>query len=168
MRDAADIDETPRPGETPQALAERLAREKADAVAQRHPDAIVIGSDQVAAFRGHPTGKPGTVERARKALRRFSGGEVTFFTGVSVIGLQRRFAAGFLDTTVVKFRALDDGEIERYVRHDDPLACAGSFKVESLGPTLFEWVRSEDPTGLPGLPLIRLAGALRQAGYRLP
>ncbi len=168
VQDSADIDETPMTSESPRDLAERLAREKALAVTSRHPGACVIGSDQVAVFHGEPTGKPGTAARARAALERFSGGEVTFVTGVRVLCPERDFDAGFIDTTVVKFRHLDAGEIERYVDRDDPTMCAGSFKVESLGPSLFEWVRSEDPTGLPGLPLIRLAALLREAGYVVP
>lgn len=172
----ADIDETPLPGETPDALAERLSREKARVVAQHEPGALVIGSDQVAVFDGQPSGKPGNAENARAALRRFSGHSVTFLTGVCLAAAHASDAADsglawedfHLDRTVVVFRTLSDGEIVRYVEQDRPLACAGSFKIEALGPSLFESVRSEDPTALPGLPLIRLCAMLRAAGHALP
>lgn len=164
----ADIDESPQPEESPTALAERLSREKARAVAQRHPDALVIGSDQVAVFDGAPTGKPGDLTRAREALRRFSGRDVTFLTGVCLVGAAAQHESFHLDRTIVRFRHLIDEEITRYVERDDPVSCAGSFKVEALGPALFEWVRTEDPTALPGLPLIRLSGMLRRCGYKVP
>ncbi len=163
----ADIDERARAGETPVALAQRLAREKACVVAERYPDAIVIGSDQVAVFEGEATGKPGTAESARAHLARFSGGTVTFLTAVCVIGPGGE-KDRFLDETEVAFRELGEDEIARYVAADDPVQCAGSFKVESLGPTLFRFVRSDDPTALQGLPLIRLATALRRLGLALP
>ena len=164
----ADIDEEPRPGESPPALAERLSREKARVVAQRHPESLVIGSDQVAVYDGKPTGKPGSEKRAREALRRFSGSEVTFLTGVCLHHADSGHEAFHLDTTVVRFRLLQDDEIVRYVSKDDPGGCAGGFKVEALGPALFDWVRSEDPTALPGLPLIRLAAMLRECGFKVP
>lgn len=164
----ADIDESPAEGESPAALVERLARGKAAAVAALHPGAAVIGSDQVAVFDGIATSKPGSVERARADLERFSGQEVTFLTGVSV----QRKASGsdhwFMDRTVVRFRDLGSDEIARYVAADDPLACAGAFKIESLGPALFREVRTTDPTGLPGLPLIGLCRCLRAMGFELP
>ena len=149
-------------------LARRLASAKAAFIARRHPDALVIGSDQVSVFDDRPLGKPGTLERGRRQLRRFSGNEVRFFTAVSVQSLDAGFEESFVDTTTVRFRPLAADEIDRYLAADDPLQCAGSFKVESLGPTLFEWVRSNDPTALPGLPLIRLSQLLRQAGLTLP
>lgn len=164
----AHIDETPRPGEPPLELAQRLARSKADAIAREHPDSLVIGSDQVPVFEGEPLGKPGTRERGRRQLQRFSGNEVVFFTAVTVQVREAGFEESFVDTTTVRFRSLDAAEIDRYLEADDPLQCAGSFKVESLGPSLFEWVRSEDPTALPGLPLIRLTHLLRRAGCTLP
>jgi septum formation protein len=166
--DPADIDETPGVDESPADLVERLSREKARAVADRHPGALVIGSDQAAVFEGHSLGKPGTSERACRQLTRFSGQAVTFLTGVCVIHGDERGEAYALDTTRVQFRVLGEEEIERYVARDQPLACAGAFKVESLGPSLFEAVRSEDPTGLQGLPLIALARLLRDAGCPLP
>lgn len=164
----ADIDESPLPGESPVDLVERLSRGKAAAVARSHPDALVIGSDQVAVFDGEATSKPGTVERARERLRRFSGHSVTFLTGVAVQDARGHCDDYFLDTTTVDFRDLEHDEIERYIAADDPLQCAGVFKVESLGPVLFRAVRSEDPTALPGLPLIGLARVLRRHGFALP
>lgn len=166
--DPADMDETPDAGEAPAALVERLSRGKARAVGARRPGTLVIGSDQVAVFDGVSLGKPGTAERARQQLARFSGREVTFLTGVCVLDTTRREEQYALDTTTVRFRALDEEEIARYVAQDQPLACAGAFKVESLGPSLFESVHSEDPTGLQGLPLIRLSALLRKAGCALP
>jgi septum formation protein len=164
----AHLDETPRSDESPLDLARRLARDKAEAIARQHPEALVIGSDQVPVFDGLPLGKPGTVERGQRQLQQFSGNEVVFHTAVTVRSLATDFESGFVDTTTVRFRTLEPEEIRRYLAADDPLQCAGSFKVESLGPSLFEWVRSEDPTGLPGLPLIRLCHLLREAGCTLP
>lgn len=164
----ADIDETPLAGETPVVLVERLSREKAAAVAARRPGALVIGSDQAAVFEGEILGKPGTAERARAQLRRFSGREVVFLTGVSLRGLDAGIDDYVLDETTVRFRDLDDDEIDRYVAREDPVHCAGAFKVEALGPVLFEEVRSSDPTGLVGLPLIALARLLRRQGLALP
>lgn len=164
----AHIDETPGSDEAPRDLAVRLAREKARAIAATHPAALVIGSDQVSVFQGAPLGKPGSLERGQRQLARFSGNEVLFYTAVTVMAMQAGFERSFVDTTTVRFRDLDAEEIDRYLRADDPLQCAGSFKVESLGPALFEWVRSEDPTALPGLPLIRLAQLLRKAGCAVP
>ncbi|MEE4173976.1 MAG: nucleoside triphosphate pyrophosphatase [Xanthomonadales bacterium] len=164
----AHIDETPESGEAPRDLAARLAREKARAIAREHPDALVIGSDQVSVFGGKPLGKPGSLERGRRQLGRFSGNDVLFHTAVTVTVSGSGFEESFIDTTEVRFRELGEDEIDRYLQADDPLQCAGSFKVESLGPALFEWVRSEDPTALTGLPLIRLTHLLRQAGCALP
>lgn len=165
---SADIDENPLDGETPESLVMRLARNKASAVALDNPDAIVIGSDQVAAFNGEATSKPGSAERAREYLARFSGQRITFLTGVCVQWRAKAEEHHFTDHTVVQFRDLSNAEIERYVALDDPLACAGAFKVESLGPTLFTEVLSKDPTGLPGLPLIGLSRCLRELGFALP
>lgn len=164
----AHIDESPHPGESPRDLSRRLAHGKAAAIGALHPDALVIGSDQVPVFEEIPLGKPGTLERGREQLIRFSGEEVRFYTAVSVQGPGAGFEGSFVDTTDVRFRALRTDEIDRYLAADDPLQCAGSFRVESLGPTLFEWVRSDDPTALPGLPLIRLSHLLREAGCTLP
>jgi septum formation protein len=159
--------EAPVRNETPESCAARLAEAKARAVASRYPGACVIGSDQVADWGGRVLGKPGSSERAVEQLLAFSGQQVMFHTAVCVIdalGNER----GALDTTTVTFRTLQRAEIERYVEREQPLDCAGSFRSEGLGITLFERVRSEDPSALIGLPLIATAELLRQSGYRLP
>lgn len=159
-----DADETPRPGETPAALAARLALDKARAVARRRPEAVVIGSDQVADLDGTPVGKPGSHADAVAQLRAMSGRTVRFHTAVAVV----RPATGFealetVDVDVV-FRALAEGEIEAYLRAERPYDCAGSAKVEGLGIVLLEAIRSDDPTALIGLPLIATTRLLRAAG----
>ncbi len=161
-------DETPLPGETPPDLARRLARLKAESVSTSRPDAVVVGSDQVALLGEQVLGKPGTVERCIAQLRQSSGREVLFLTAVHVIGPRGVTVESHVDRTVVQFRKLDDAEVERYVSAETPLDCAGGFKAESLGISLFERIGSEDPTGLTGLPLIWLCGALRRAGIRVP
>lgn len=162
-----DVDETPAPGEAPGALARRLAAAKAADVAARRPDAWVIGSDQVADLDGAPLGKPGGRERAIEQLRRASGRAVVFHTAFSLNG-PGGVAHAHVDRTEVRFRALDDAEILRYVDAERPYDCAGAFKCEGLGIVLFEAIRSDDPTALVGLPLIALARALRAAGHPLP
>lgn len=164
----ADIDEDALNGETPVELVERLARSKAALVADANPGSVVIGSDQVAVFNGKASSKPGSASRARAYLARFSGQQITFLTGVSVQCRESGFDQWFIDRTEVQFRTLDEDEIRRYIALDEPLACAGSFKIEAMGPVLFEEVRSSDPTGLPGLPLIGLSRCLRDVGYVLP
>ncbi len=168
----AGIDETARAGETPSALVTRLARAKAERVAADAPDAWVIGSDQVAVL-GTPggrriLGKPGTATRCIEQLRDCAGHRVEFLTAVAVMRAQDAAAHEFLDRTEVAFRALEPAEIERYVARESPLDCAGGFKCEGLGITLFEAIDNRDPTALIGLPLIRLAATLRACGYRLP
>lgn len=165
---APQVDETPRLGETPAALAQRLALAKAEAVARLRPQAIVIGSDQVADLDGTALGKPGTHERAIAQLRAMSGRVVHFHTAVAVVCAASGFAASDLATVEVRFRSLDDGEIERYLRAEQPYDCAGSAKSEGLGIALLEAIVSDDPTALVGLPLIRTARLLRAAGLRLP
>ena len=161
-----EVDETPLAGEHPAALARRLAGAKAAAVAGA-VDAWVIGSDQVACLDGKPLGKPGTVEAATAQLARMSGRPVEFLTGVCVAH-RSGHAYQALDTTTVRFRALDTGTIARYVEAERPLDCAGSFKSEGLGIALFEAIETTDPTALVGLPLIATARLLRQAGFTLP
>lgn len=162
-----ETDETPLHGETPLALAQRLAQAKATAVALRHPKGWVLGSDQVAELDGLLIGKPGDAAGARAQLRAMSGRAVAFRTGVCLIGdAGRQWQA--MDTTTVLFRQLSDGEIERYVSAENPCDCAGSFKVEGLGISLFESVQSQDPTALVGLPLIATARLLREAGFAVP
>jgi septum formation protein len=149
-------------------LAQRLARLKAEAVAVRHPDSVVIGSDQVAVRGSDRLGKPGSVERCIEQLERSSGREVEFLTAVHVVNGPAGNAEVHVDRTVVRFRPLSRPEIERYVAADRPIDCAGGFKAESLGIALFERIESADPTGLTGLPLIWLSHALRRAGIAVP
>ena len=165
---APDVDETPRAGEAPRELALRLALEKAQAVAARKPQAIVIGSDQVADLHGQPLGKPGTHERAAAQLARMSGQTVLFHTAVAVVQASRGFAHSSLATVTVRFRTLDAATIERYLLAEQPYDCAGSAKSEGLGIALLQAIESDDPTALIGLPLIRTAQLLRAAGLTLP
>jgi len=157
-----DIDERPRPDETPLALALRLAQEKAAAVAVQHPGALVIGSDQVAVFQGEPIGKPGSFQAARDQLRRFSGGDVLFHTALCVTDGQRVLLEQV--PTECRFLALDDARIEHYLRVEQPFDTAGSAKAEQLGIALMERMRSDDPSALIGLPLIALCRMLRAFG----
>ena len=162
-----EVDENPRPGESPIALAERLAVAKAGAIAEREPAAFVIGSDQVAELDGRPLGKPGTRDGALAQLGAMSGRAVHFRTAVCVRHGEHapRLA---IDTTTVRFRSLSFAEIERYVDAEQPLDCAGSFKSEGLGITLFDAIETIDPTALIGLPLIATARLLRETGFVLP
>ena len=161
---APAVDETPRPGEAPRALAERLAFAKAREVGERRPHAVVIGSDQVADLHGEPIGKPGTHAKATAQLLRLSGRRVLFHTAVAVVCLARDYRAEALAGVAVRFRELDAQAIERYLRLEQPYDCAGSAKSEGLGIALLEAIESDDPTALVGLPLIRTAQLLRAAG----
>lgn len=163
-----EVDETPTPGEAPRALALRLAEAKARAVAALHPEAVVIGSDQVADLAGQPLGKPLTHERAVLQLRAMRGQTVLFETAVCVVCQASGFVQTELATVEVQFRDLDDDEIERYLRAEQPYDCAGSAKSEGLGISLLTHILNDDPTALIGLPLIRTAKLLRAAGLRLP
>lgn len=165
---APDVDETPQAGEAPRALALRLARAKAHAVARQHPQAVVIGSDQVADLAGEPLGKPGEHERAVAQLRRMRGQTVVFQTAVAVVCLATGFEQVELAPVEVAFRDLSDEEIERYLRAEQPYDCAGSAKSEGLGIALLDAIHSDDPTALIGLPLIRTCRMLRAAGLVLP
>lgn len=165
---APDVDETPLPGEAPRALALRLALAKAHAVARQHPDAVVIGSDQVADLAGEPLGKPGQHERAVQQLRQMRGQTVIFQTAVAVVCAATGFEQVDLAPVEVRFRALSDEEIERYLRAEQPYDCAGSAKSEGLGIALLDAIHSDDPTALIGLPLIRTCRMLRAAGLTLP
>ena len=158
------VDETPRPGETPLSLARRLALAKAQAVAARHDDAIVIGSDQVADLDGQALGKPGNHPRAMAQLRALSGRRVQFHTAVAVLRPGTGFCGQALASVTVQFRVLGEAEIETYLRLEQPYDCAGSAKCETLGIALLEAIESDDPTALIGLPLMRTAALLRQAG----
>lgn len=159
-----DVDETPRAGEAPAALALRLAREKARAVAARHPAAVVIGADQVADLDGEAIGKPGTHTRAAEQLRRMSGRRVVFQTALAVVHAARGHERALLAPVAVTFRTLEDAEIERYLALEQPYDCAGSAKCETLGIALLASIESDDPTALVGLPLIRTAMLLREVG----
>ena len=161
---APQVDETPRAGEPPENLARRLALAKARVVAARYPQAVVIGSDQVADLEGEPLGKPGTHERAVEQLRRMRGRTVIFQTALSVVCLARGFEMSDLAAVKVRFRALSDAEIDTYLRREEPYDCAGSAKSEGLGIALLESIDNDDPTALVGLPLIRTARMLRAAG----
>lgn len=161
------VDETPRPGEAPADLARRLAAAKAAEVARRHPQAVVIGSDQVADLDGEPLGKPGNHANALAQLRRMSGRTVVFQTALTVMCEASGFAQHDLAPVRVRFRALPDAEIEAYLRAEQPYDCAGSAKSEGLGIALLESIDSDDPTALVGLPLIRTCRMLRAAGVDL-
>jgi septum formation protein len=160
------VDESPRPGEAPAALALRLATEKAGEVHARQPAAWVLGSDQVADLEGRILGKPGSIEAARAQLRAMSGRAVGFHTGLCLAGPGFRETA--IDTTRVRLRALAEDEIARYLQAEPATDCAGSFKAEGLGIARFEAIDSQDPTALVGLPLIATARLLRRAGFRIP
>lgn len=163
-----EVDETALPGETPLALAIRLAEAKAQAVAQTlTDDSWALGSDQVADLDSRPLGKPGGREAAIAQLRAMSGGMVRFHTALCLAHADGRALAA-IDLTEVRFRALADAEIERYVDAEQPFDCAGSFKSEGLGIALFESIDNRDPTALIGLPLIATCTLLRQAGFPLP
>ncbi len=161
------VDESPLLGEAPRALALRLAMAKARAVAALHPQAVVIGSDQVADLDGEPLGKPGTHARATVQLQRMRGKTVVFQTAVAVVCIGTGFAQVELAQVNVIFRNLDDAEIERYLQAETPYDCAGSAKSEGLGIALLESIDSDDPSALVGLPLIRTCRMLRAAGVRV-
>jgi septum formation protein len=161
---APDIDESALPGESPEAQVLRLARAKAARVAALCPDALVIGSDQLAAAGSGRLGKPGNAEAARAQLAALSGTGVRFLTAVAVLDARTGRVLDATDVTEVRFRRLDPAEIERYLAREQPFDCAGSFKSEGLGIVLFERIRSEDPTALIGLPLIALCRLLRELG----
>lgn len=165
---APAVDETPQPHEAPGALALRLARAKAQAVAAQHPQAVVIGSDQVADLAGHSLGKPGDHERATVQLQRMSGHTVVFHTAVAVVCQSRGFEQVDVAPVRVRFRSLTAQEIERYLRAETPYDCAGSAKSEGLGISLLDAIDSDDPTALIGLPLIRTCRMLRAAGVVWP
>lgn len=161
------VDETPLPGERPADLALRLALAKAQAVAQAHPQAIVIGSDQVADLDGQALGKPGSHERACAQLAAMSARLVVFHTAVAVVCQASGFAQLDLADVRVRFRTLSAAQIEKYLRAEQPYDCAGSAKSEGLGIALLERIDNDDPTALIGLPLIRTSKLLEAAGMSL-
>jgi len=162
-----DIDETRLPNESAQQLVQRLARAKASAVADQHPGHVVIGSDQVCINGDQILGKPHTVDNAKAQLRAASGKSVSFLTSLCVLDTD---GTAYEATTEIKvgFRVLSEPEIARYIEADQPLDCAGSFKSEALGVTLFHSVTADDLTALEGLPLINTSDFLRRCGFQLP
>ena len=164
---APEVDETPLTGESPRALAERLALVKARVVASAFPHAVVIGADQVADLNGLPLGKPGDHPRAVAQLRQMRGQTVIFQTAVAVVCLESGFEQTGLAAVAVRFRDLSDHEIENYLRAEQPYDCAGSAKSEGLGIALLESIDSDDPTALVGLPLIRTCKMIQAAGVHL-
>ncbi len=164
---AANIDETNKKNESPKDLVQRLSIEKANAIAKTHPDQWIIGSDQIAQLEGLILGKPGNKQNALEQLKSCSGKQIQFLTGVALVNkvLDRVF---YIQSQVdVKFLTLSEQQINNYLEVDEPYDCAGSFKIETMGITLFEWVKSDDPTSLEGLPLIAVCKLLRQAGFEL-
>ena len=164
---APHVDETPLPGEAPKELALRLALAKALAVAKQNPNAVVIGSDQVADLDGTPLGKPGNHANAVLQLQKMRGKTVVFQTALSVVCVANGYQRTDLAAVRVKFRDLTDSEIESYLRAEEPYDCAGSAKSEGLGIALLDAIDNDDPTALVGLPLIRTCQMLREAGVKL-
>ena len=162
-----DVNETPHSNESPKDLALRLALAKARAVALKYPEAVVIGSDQVADLEGTPLGKPGNHANAILQLQRMRGKTVIFQTALSVVCIATGFERTDLAEVKVKFRDLSDAEIETYLRAEEPYDCAGSAKSEGLGIALLDAIVNDDPTALIGLPLIRTCQMLREAGVKL-
>ncbi|MBP6088317.1 MAG: septum formation inhibitor Maf [Polaromonas sp.] len=162
-----EVDETPLEGERPMQLAQRLALAKAIAVAEKNPNAVVIGSDQVADLNGMSLGKPGNFDRAMLQLRQMSGQTVVFQTALAVVCLDSGFEQTDLASVRVQFRVLSDAEIEVYLQREKPYDCAGSAKSEGLGIALLESIANDDPTALVGLPLIRTCNLLRAAGIKI-
>lgn len=164
---APGVDETPHSNESPKDLALRLALAKARAVALKNPEAVVIGSDQVADLEGAPLGKPGNHTNAILQLQRMRGKTVIFQTALSVVCIATGYERTDLAEVKVKFRDLSDAEIETYLRAEEPYDCAGSAKSEGLGIALLDAIDNDDPTALIGLPLIRTCQMLREAGVKL-
>ena len=165
---APGVDETRQAGEPVADMVRRLSRAKADAAAARHPGALIIGSDQAAERDGDILGKPGDHARAMAQLQAASGKSVTFHTGLCLLDTRDHRRHEYVNVTRVRFRRLDKAEIERYLQAEQPYDCAGSFKSEGLGISLFEGIESDDPSALVGLPLIVLSRFLRECGVALP
>jgi len=159
-----NIDETALEGETPVQLVERLAVEKAQAVASDFDNALIIGSDQVAMCDGQILGKPHNFENGLKQLRKFSGKHVTFYTGLAVLDAQSSAVHSLVEPFSVHFKVLSDEQITQYLHAEEPYSCAGSFKSEGLGICLFEKLAGDDPNTLIGLPLIKLVELLKKQG----
>ncbi len=163
-----DIDEARRPGEMPESLVRRLAEEKARNVASRYPEALVIGSDQVACVNDEILGKPGSREKAIAQLCAASGKAMTFHTGLCLYNAATKQIQVAVEPFIVHFRRLGTAQIERYIDREQPFNCAGSFKSEGFGITLFSALQGRDPNALVGLPLIRLVEMLDRQGISLP
>jgi len=163
-----NIDESPQEGESPTALCQRLARQKAQAIADTCDHHWIIGSDQVAALGNKLLGKPGNMANAMEQLSACSGNSLSFHTAVCLLDTATGNSQTAMDTTTVRFRQLAGAEIETYLKAEQPFDCAGSFKVEGLGISLFEEVNSRDPSALMGLPLIALTSMLKSWGFSLP
>ncbi len=156
-----EVDETPRPNESPKQLVTRLAETKARALVADHQNHLIIGSDQVACVHEQILGKPGTEERAAEQLAKLSGNTVQFYTSLALLNSATGRLQVTMDLTEVEFRSLESSEISAYVAREQPLDCAGSFKSEGLGVALFERIKTEDPAALIGLPLVQLCELLR-------
>lgn len=166
--DSPDADESPLPGEPVEQLVRRLSQLKAETLAARHPATLIIGSDQATSLDGRIIGKPGSFEPAFAQLRAASGRSLTFHTGLCLLNSATGRAQAHVEAYEVHFRDLSDDEITRYLNTEQPWGCAGSFKAEGLGITLFEGFSGRDPNSLIGLPLIALCAMLRQEGIALP
>ena len=165
--DSPDIDETPLKGEHPKDMVVRLAKEKAQAIAERHPQSIIIASDQCATLDGVIIGKPGDHENAIKQLQSFSGRTLTFYTSLCVFNAGTNQYEETVEPFYVYFRELTDSQIENYLKKEEPYNCAGSFKSEGLGISLFERLEGNDPNTLIGLPLIQLIKMLEKFGIEV-
>lgn len=163
-----EIDETPLQNESVTEMVDRLSLKKAQKIAEQNPNAIIIASDQSACLDGIPLGKPGNYENATQQLSSFSGKHIDFFTGLVLIDTRSNQTLQTRDTTKVFFRQLSDEMIHNYLVMEEPYQCAGSFKSEGLGITLFEKIESKDPNALIGLPLIELTSCFKQLGINLP
>ncbi|MGR6874956.1 Maf family protein [Pseudomonas sp. HK3] len=165
--DSPDIDETPLKDEQPKDMVARLAKAKAQAIAQRHPQSIIIASDQCATLDGHIIGKPGNHEGAIEQLKNASGRTVTFYTSLCVFNAGTNQYKETVEPFYVYFKELTDGQIENYLKKEEPYNCAGSFKSEGLGISLFERLEGNDPNTLIGLPLIQLIKMLGEFGVHV-
>ncbi|MDX1351496.1 MAG: nucleoside triphosphate pyrophosphatase [Thiomicrorhabdus sp.] len=168
IQDAPQIDETPLENEPPKEMVLRLSYEKANVFTNKYPQHIIITSDQCAVFNHQTIGKPHTKENAIQQLSQFSNNQITFYTGLVVTNTQTGKTYEYLDTTVVHFRTLSTEIINNYLEIEQPFNCAGSFKSEGLGITLFKQIDSQDPNALIGLPLIALTDIFYEMGFALP
>lgn len=165
---APRIEESRKKNEDPTGLARRLAREKAEAVSKKNRNALIIGADQLAVLNNTVLGKPGGHQKAVEQLMTASGNTMNFLTAVCILDPVNRRRYQHIDKTTVRFRRYDRRLAEAYLRHDKPYDCAGSFKIEGAGFVLFESVSTDDPTALIGLPMIWVAGILKNLGYLIP